>query len=419
MHYRFSAGLFVLVSAVISGCAATSITNTSVSRTSLVSSDLCYKPAGVSTRWASFENPLGGKGRGGMENKGAKGHAFDILEPGETKTLMDTTGSGVIHRIWVTINPRNATMLRSLKLEMFWDNSDKPAVSVPFGDFFNFPAGRMTPFESSLFCSPEGKSFVCTIPMPFKDGARVTLTNESDKPLMHLFYDIDYTIGDKFTDETLYFHACWNRQRWTTLEKDFEILPKVVGSGRFLGCNIAVMIKPGNGAWWGEGEVKVYLDGDGDWPTLVGTGLEDYVSTGWGLKSFAQLYHGCPIADEVKGIYGFYRYHVPDPVYFDRNCRVTIQQMGGGSKKEIVKMVQDGANIKPITVARLKPQEFIKLMELSEAPDVTADDFADGWINFYREDDYAATALFYLDSPISNLPELAPVEKRLKGLEQD
>ena len=409
----FHQALTIGIALPLAGCSTTSVHSNSSS----AQAPLYHKPPGVTTRWASFENPLGLKGRGGIENEGSKGHAFDSLQPGETKTLMNAEGAGMIRRIWATINPRDPRMLRSLRLNMYWDNADKPAVSVPFGDFFNVPAGRMVAFESSLFSSPEGKSFVCTIPMPFRTGARVTITNESDSPLSHLFYDIDYTQGDRHTKDTLYFHACWNRERWTNIGRDFEVLPRVRGRGRFLGCNIGVNIKPGNAGWWGEGEVKVYLDGDGQWPTLVGTGLEDYIGTGWGLKTYAQFHQGCPVADEESGVYAFYRYHVPDPVYFEEDCRVTIQQMGGGTKSEILSMMEAGVNVEPISVARSEPREFIKLLETAPVPDVAAPDFADGWINFLREDDYAATALFYLDSPTNGLPALAPLETRLEGIE--
>ncbi|RKX46166.1 MAG: DUF2961 domain-containing protein, partial [Verrucomicrobia bacterium] len=291
---------------------------------------LYRKPAGVQTRWASFENPGALKGQGGMENKGAKGHAFDMIQPGETKTLMDVEGSGTIRRIWMTTMQRDPQMLRSLRLEMYWDQSDKPAVSVPLGDFFGASVGQLPVFENALFSSPEARSFTCVLPMPYRTGARVTVSNDSDIPLRYIFYDIDFTQGETHPDDMLYFHAHWRRERWTTLREDFEILPKIAGEGRFLGCNVGVLLKPGNTGWWGEGEVKVYLDGDAQWPTLVGTGLEDYIGTGWGLGAYANQFQGCPIADHKTGRYSFYRYHIPDPIYFDEDCRVVIQQIGGG-----------------------------------------------------------------------------------------
>ncbi len=378
--------------------------------------NLYQKPNGVKTRWSSFENPTAEKGIGGMENNGAKGHAFDSIKPGETKTLLNVKGSGTIRRMWMTLKPIDKKMLRSLKLEMFWDGEDKPAVSVPLGDFFGVSVGVMVPFENSLFSSPEGKSLVSIVPMPFKKGAKITIKNESDRLLEYLFYDVNLTQGDKHDNETLYFHASWRRERWTTLEKDFEILPKINGEGRFLGCNIGVNVKPGHEGWWGEGEIKMYIDGDSKYPTLVGTGLEDYIGAAWGLGQYVNLYQGSTVCNHKALYYSFYRYHIPDPVYFDENCKVTIQQIGGGGKVRVMSMfTNENVNIKPITVDK-GAKGFIKLLELETVPKITDKDFPEGWVNYYREDDYSATALFYLKSPTNKLPPLAPLEKRIEGI---
>src|SRR5690554_5471244 len=131
-------------------------------------------------RWNSFENPTSARGAGGLENQGAKGHAFDVLKAGETKVLLDVSFPGIINRMWFTIQDRSPRMLRSIKIEMFWDREEEPAVSVPFGDFFGNGLGRMATHESELFSSAEGRSFNCFIPMPFKTGAQVTVTNEGD-----------------------------------------------------------------------------------------------------------------------------------------------------------------------------------------------------------------------------------------------
>src|SRR5689334_21487280 len=143
-------------------------------------------------RWSSFENITAEKGKGGMENNGAKGHPFDPVEAGETQVLLDVQGQGVINRMWITIMDRSPEMLRSLKLEMFWDGESKPAVSVPFGDFFSVGLGRTAAFDNSFFANPEGRAFSCFIPMPFKKGAKIQVTNESSKRLSHLFFDINY-----------------------------------------------------------------------------------------------------------------------------------------------------------------------------------------------------------------------------------
>ena len=122
--------------------------------------------------------------------------------------------------------------------------------------------------------------------MPFKTGMKITITNESSVLIKHFYYDIDYTLGDKFTEDTLYFHAYFNRENLTNLKKDFELLPYVEGKGRYLGTNMGVRCntKLYSDTWWGEGEFKAYIDGDTDYPTICGTGVEDYIGNGMGTR---------------------------------------------------------------------------------------------------------------------------------------
>ncbi len=376
---------------------------------------LYRKPAGVVSRWYSFENLEAAKGGGGKENHGAKGHAFDMIAPGETKVLMDAKGSGTVRRMWFTLKPLAPRVLRSLRLEMYWDGKDKPAVSVPMGDFFNWVLGRPVAFENALFANPEARSFVCFIPMPFRTSAKVTLTNDSDVPVTRLFYDINITLGDEHGDDVLYFHSSWRRERPTKLGEDFAILPLVKGSGRFLGCHIGVIADDQYIGWWGEGEVKVYIDGDKELPTLCGTGTEDYIATAWGQGEYAQRYHGCLIANNEEHVYSFYRYHIPDPIYFDQDCRVTIQQIGGSRKLNIVKMLEAGVRITPITI--LDGDKFVKLLEQTPPVDLSKEFPNRGWTNYYRQDDYSAVAFFYLDAPENNLPPLASVDERVEAIE--
>ncbi len=292
---------------------------------------------GVNTRWASGENPRGEKGQGGLENRGAKGHAFDILPAGQSLTLLDVQGAGIVRRMWVTLNDRSPEMLRALRLDMYWDGASKPAVSVPFGDFFNAGLGMLVPFENALFASPEGRSFVFFVPMPFRSGARIVLTNEASRDLGLVFYDVNYTLGDDLDEDVLYFHAYWNRNPATELGRDFEILPALNGKGRFLGMHVGVRTDSSySNTWWGEGEVKMFLDGDVDTPTLVGTGTEDYIGTGWGQGAYINRYQGAPVADPENRRWTFYRYHIPDPVFFNSGIRVTLQQMGGAPKDQVL-----------------------------------------------------------------------------------
>ena len=372
----------------------------------------------ATTRWVSFENVSGEKGVGGMENKGAKGHAFERLKAGESVDLVNFNGSGIINRIWLTVSDRSPEMLRSLKIEMFWDGEEKPAVSVPLGDFFGIGLGKKAAFESALFSDPEGRSFNCFIPMPFTEKAVIRVTNESDKDLNQIFYEINLLEKSHFEEEVLYFHAYWSRQLETELGEDFVILPEVEGKGRFLGTNIGIFTDElYQDTWWGEGEVKIYLDGDGEYPSLVGSGTEDYVGTAYGQGAFAHQYQGSPVVDAEEGAYAFYRFHIPDPVYFYDDIKVTIQQMGGAPGEKVQELVNNGARLTPVTVDHVP--HFTNLLELDEIPELEDEDFPQGWTNFYRSDDVSATAYFYLDRPAGVLPELQSLEIRTAELTRE
>ena len=371
---------------------------------------------GTQTRWVSFENQSGQRGMGGIENNGAKGHPFDNVLAGETKTLLDLSGSGSVRRIWMTINDRSPEMLRSLRIDMYWDGDENPAVSVPLGDFFGVALGRKTPFENAFFSDPEGRSFNSFIPMPFRTHARITITNESNTDLPLLFYDIDLVLGQRHSEDVLYFHAHWRRESPNKLGKDFEILPTVQGFGRFLGCNLGVITNPQYaGSWWGEGEVKCWF-GDETYPTLCGTGTEDYIGTGWGQGYYAQRTQGCLIADSKAGQWAFYRYHVDDPVFFEPSCRVSIQTIGGTDKAKVIGMIDVGIPVIPVTVDTAKPGGFTRLMDLAKPVDLHSPELPEGWCNFWRQDDWCSTAYFYLNSPGGQLPPLAPVAQRVEGL---
>jgi hypothetical protein len=372
--------------------------------------ELYRKAEGVKTRWASFENPGAEKGRGGTANKGAKGMPSQSVAAGETKTLLDVKGSGLVTRIWITIDDRSPRMLRSLRIDMHWDGAEAPAVSAPLGDFFGCGLGRRTPFESALFSDPEGRSFNCFLPMPFRESARITITNEAAVGLGSLFYDVDLLMGTAHAADVLYFHAHWRRERPNALCEDFDILPRVSGAGRFLGSNIGVITDPAyEGSWWGEGEVKAWIDADGEFPTLCGTGTEDYIGTAWGQGAFAHRTQGCLIADGEHGNWAFYRYHVDDPIYFDTDCRVAIQTMGGCRRDKIIRLQQGDVPLWPVTAG-------IPLMDRPGPVNMSDQSIPGDWCNFYRQDDWSCAAYFYMDRPENGLPGLAPVAQRTVGL---
>lgn len=369
-------------------------------------------------RWISPENPTGAPGHGALENHGAKGHAFDSIPAGDSLVLGRINGSGVIHRIWITVSDRSPKMLRALHLDIYWDGAATPAVSVPLGDFFGMGTGKTFAFQNALFSSPEGRSFDTVIPMPFHRSARLVLSNPTHKELKRVFYDIDYT-RQPVGKQALYFHANWRRVEHTTPGKAFRILPKVEGRGRYLGASIAVVTNPAYGdSWWGEGEVKMYLDGDTKHPTLAGTGTEDYVGDGWGLGRFVHRYQGAPVADPKHRTWLFYRFHVPDPIFFAHDCKVTLQQIGGAPKKQVMKMQAEGVPLKPVTIDPQDRAHFVKLLERKGSTKLDAADLpARGWTDFYRSDDVSATVYYYLDRPGSPFPHpLAPLAERIRDL---
>lgn len=366
-------------------------------------------------RWASPENREAARGAGGQENRGGKGHAFDTLPAGASITLADIRGAGIIDRMWITTEDRSPEMLRGLRLDIYWDGAAKPAVSVPLGDFFGAGAGALVPMETALIASPEGRSYVSWLPMPFRKGARVVVTNESDKQLNLIFWDVNYRQMAAPPKDALYLHAYWSRSRATELGRDFQVLPRVEGKGRFLGSIVTTLTDPAYGtSWWGEGEAKIYLDGDGPHATLVGTGTEDYIGTGWGQGAYVNRFQGSLVADEPRGRWTYYRFHVPDPIFFDRDVRVDLQQIGGWPKDKVIAMLKAGVKLQPVTIDPGQRTNFQQL--LSSGKQVTDPGLPNGWTNFYRSDDVSAVAFFYLDKPVSGLPALAPAAERLAAL---
>lgn len=365
--------------------------------------ELFVMPENVETRWASPENPTGERGRGGQANGGRKGAPTVAIKAGESRVLAEARGtSGTVRRIWMTFADRSPSMLRSLRLDMYWDGATKPAVSAPVGDFFGVGLGQTPVFQSAFFSNPEGRSFNSVVPMPFKTGMKIVMRNESGLDVPEVFYDVNYTLGDRHATDALYFHAHYRRENPTVAQRDYEILPRVAGRGRYLGTNIGVIVNQREyfRTWWGEGEIKIYLDGDREFPTIVGTGAEDYIGTAWGQGQFAHLYQGSPVADEKRFRWCFYRYHVPDPVYFRREARVTMQQIGYLAQHSRELIVQNNRRL-----YRAGPDR------------IEMDTSKDG--KFERTDDWSSCAYFYLDRPTNELPALDPVAKRVEGLDAD
>ncbi|RYG39098.1 DUF2961 domain-containing protein [bacterium] len=348
--------------------------------------EIFHFPSGIETRWFTAENPGGERAGACRNDDGRKRRPSVSLAKGESLTLAQASGtSGTIRRIWITIDHRPPEMLRGLRLEAFWDGNETPAISVPLGDFFGHPLGRMVTFENVFFSSPEGRSFHCTLPMPFRTGMRIVVMNESGMDLNALFYEVDATVGDPHGEDDLYLHAFWNHENPTALWRDYEIVPHVTGRGRFLGAFVGVRADTGRytKAWWGEGEVKIFLDGDTDHPTLCGTGTEDYIGTGWGQGHYVNLTQGCHLADHERFEYGFYRFHLPDPVLFHREARITIQQIGCWDPATSGYLNESGETFYSGETA----------LDMQKA----VDEIPYGL--FERQDDWSSCAFVYLDRP--------------------
>ncbi|WP_136464777.1 glycoside hydrolase family 172 protein [Flagellimonas onchidii] len=383
-------------------------------------------PEGVETRWVSAENSSAEKGKGGTSNKGAKGDAYTLIAPNSTKVIFDQKGAGIITKIWsansILWKPE---IRRNVLINMYWDDAEKPAVSVPLAEFFGNGLGIYTTFESELFANPEGKSHNAFIPMPYRTAARIEIVNQSEEIIM-FYYKINFVKVPKHDDDVLYFHAYWHRDLETELGVDFEILPKVEGSGRYLGTHVGIIEKEiYKGSWFGEGEVKVYLDGDTEFPTLVGTGTEDYIGSGWGQGRFDNRIQGALVTDIEAGLYSFYRYHTLDPVYFHKDCKITIQQLAnisgaGGFLIPDLRKLQEGVDFKLAwTYVPDDGMDASKRHLDSDNPPSVHDDYPFNYsTTWYRKDDVSATAYFYLDKPSSNLPTIQSQEIRNANMER-
>jgi hypothetical protein len=308
--------------------------------------DLTRVTPTVATRSISFENPTGARGSGGAAGGGRKGSPYRIVAPGERVVLADIQGPGTVRHLWMTFPPETPEAMRAKLIEVFYDGAAEPSVSVPAVDFFGVPWGRPVPVSTALTAINEGRGFNSYVPLPFRRSVRIEWVNGAERPA-YLYFQADYTLDPDMPASAGYLHAVFRRENPTTLRRDFVIADDLRGPGRFLGCVVGVRVL-GGGVWYGEGEVKVYLDGDGDLPTICGTGLEDYVGSAWGMGPHQTFYAGAPL--EVRDparptgspdFVGFYRWHVPDPIMFDTGLRVTIQQIGYEPDSGLVERVDD------------------------------------------------------------------------------
>jgi len=355
-----------------------------------------YSPT-LKSRAITAENQQGEKGQGGQKGGGRKGSpCLWNLKKDQVYTFAETQGPGAIRHIWITVPDRSPKNLRNLILRFYWDDQETPSVEAPLGDFFGVSHGKTVRYESAFVTMPEGKGFNCYFLMPFGKKAKLTVCNETGKDAGMFFYQVDYTLGDPVTDETPRFHAQFRRVPATTLAEDYVILDGVKGKGRYLGVNFGLVDRfAGQGVWWGEGEVKIYLDGDDKYPTICGTGSEDYAGSGWGLGKFHAQEMGAPL---IEGKYvSFYRFHVRDPVYFSQDIKVTMQQLGNDGQHEPAD--QNG-----------KLAEFIKRGEYAKPKPGGC---------FERVDDVCSTAYWYQTLPTQPFPAFPDQALRTLDLPSD
>jgi hypothetical protein len=236
-----------------------------------------------------------------------------------------------------------------------------------------FAHGWVVPYQSWVHSVGENAGMNIWLPMPFFSAARLTLENEGENTVP-IYYQLDYTLGGELNEDIGRLHTLFRRENPTSIKKDFTILPRRVGKGRFVGSVLGVRYEdPG---WWGEGEIKIYLDGDTDFPTICGTGSEDYVGLSYGMQQTPFLYNGCSLNDTENQYVSMYRWHLPDPIFWREECRITIQQIGWDREQR----EQIGSGL------------------------------------YERQDDWSSAAFWYEPVPSEVLPEMPGLEERISNL---
>src|SRR5450432_304300 len=328
-----------------------------------------YRLSDAKSRSISPENFSGEKGKAGMAIKGTGESASRELGKGwkvspsveikahSTFTIAEMEGPGSIQHIWMT--PTGTW--RNAILRFYWDDEKTPSVEVPVGDFFGMGWNQYAPLRSLAVCVNPGSAFNCYWPMPFRKKCKITMEN-IDNTSMMLYYQVDYILTEVFSDAA-YFHAQFRRVNPLPYKSVVVLLDSVHGRGQYVGTYLAWGVH-GNG-WWGEGEIKFYMDGDTEYPTICGTGTEDYFcgsydfdthkknASGVELSAYTEFnspYTG--LAQVIRGDghydvsqrFGLYRWHITDPIRFEKNLKVTIQALGWHSEGRYLPLEDDIAS---------------------------------------------------------------------------
>lgn len=316
------------------------------------------------TRSISPENFTGEKGQGGRATEGTGANcARDLgvgwkispsisIGAGETRTLADIADSGAIQQIWMTPTGH----WRYAILRIYWDDQDQPSVECPVGDFFACGWQRYAQVSSLPVCVNPGSAFNCYWEMPFRRRCRITLTNIANDAMV-LYYQINYTLTE-VPEDCAYFHAQFRRVNPLPYKRDFTILDNVSGQGQYVGTYMAWGVN--STGWWGEGEIKFFMDGDSEFPTVCGTGTEDYFCGSYnfdvgkengGYREFTTPYAGLPQVIRPDGLYqsqtrfGLYRWHIMDPIRFSSDLKVTMQALGWRSGGRYLPLQDDIASV--------------------------------------------------------------------------
>jgi hypothetical protein len=318
------------------------------------------------TRSISPENFTGEKGKAGMSTDGpAKGAARDLgqgwkvspyvtLKPKETFVMADVQGQGAIQQIWCT--PAGAW--RFAIIRFYWDGETEPSVECPLGDFFACGWGHYAQISSLPVCVNPGSAFNCYWEMPFRKSFKITLENIADDKFT-IYYQINYALTE-VPDDAAYFHAQFRRVNPLPYKSVYTIVDGVKGWGHYVGTYLAWGVH--NNGWWGEGEIKFYLDGDSQFPTIAGTGTEDYFCGSYDFDAkapdgsiqyheFTTPYSGLPQVIRGDGHYqvqqrfGLYRWHIMDPIRFEKDLKVTIQALGWMSGGRYLPLQDDIASV--------------------------------------------------------------------------
>jgi hypothetical protein len=315
------------------------------------------------TRSVSPENFTGEKGRGGMATEGTGASAARdlgrgwkispsvVIKPGQVFTLADIRGPGAIQHIWMT---PTGTWRYSI-LRMYWDGEETPSVEVPVGDFFASGWQRYAQISSLAVAVNPGSAFNSYWVMPFRKSARITMENIGEKE-MTLYYQITYALTD-IAEDAGYFHAQFRRANPLPYKEVYTLVDGIRGQGHYVGTYLAWGVH--NDGWWGEGEIKFYMDGDEDFATIVGTGTEDYFCGSYDFENrltkqyqeFTTPYSGLPLVIRPDGLYqsqerfSMYRWHITDPIRFDKALRVTIQALGWRSGDRYLPLQDDISSV--------------------------------------------------------------------------